>query len=819
MGASPWISLSSMNNMMRRNEAQRGFLCPWTEQHNFYSWQLFTSCLYQAFRVRVHQRLTEAALLGSSKRQGGIAEKRARSYLQGNTSTMARPFLGAKELYTFLPDDIEKLRIGPLESKLYSIRVFGSFEYPKLPGPDYIRLLHLEPASDNPLELRGCLKVHRLDAQCEYEAISYAWGDYPEFNRALFLENQVLKITGNLYAALMAYSYPDRTRVLWADAVCINQADTVEKTQQVAIMADIFSKAKTVQIWLTPASGWAKDAMDFMANLSSKAESFGISAEVDQPRWIPSWPSLNITDEEAKNLIHDAIEAHVDYLLFRSWFNRVWVVQEVTLAVKLVVSCGHSAVDWTNFARALEILRGALRQIPQGEERSRLEGIKPAWELVRHRDVFRLLDQHGDRNHHLMTNLAGVQMSNKACSDDRDRVYAMLAMTRSPYSMTPDYDKTVAEAYTNFTRRYSPNTQIYSAGLCRRQPRTNFGGVDMDPKNNQRLPIDIADRNYLPSWVPEFRPSLNLAWASPFNGNYCTAKGTPFYFLPHPEMLNVMCVTGTIFDAISITSWEYDSKSALNCVYDSGFYFSVIDLLEKITCSSPDFVFQPISEPPWLILAKTLTCGTGECYGAEFPLVRYSMFQSLNHLEQGSLPWLTAIWDRFTAHCFAPTGEVFQHMLLKTLGVEPRPLSTDGKIAYGFLVYLANTLVYNRLFITMEGYVGLAPRYIRGGDLVAILNGCHIPYVVRPAWEVKYKDELLKGALQVIGPCYLHGIMNGEILTNRDAPRFSRLKWTRHDGDMADSLEGNDFNALCTCLALELQLTYLKLTTIYRTHF
>ncbi|RYP91670.1 hypothetical protein DL770_002195 [Monosporascus sp. CRB-9-2] len=514
--------------------------------------------------------------------------EKADPYLQKNVSALRRPPLGASQFYSLLPDDIEQLRIGPPGSKLYYIRVFGSFEYPQLPGPDYIRLLHLEPPSDKPWELRGSLKVHKLDAQCEYEAISYAWGDYPEFNQTLFLEDQVLKITGNLYAALMAYSYHDRIRVLWADAVCINQADTVEKTQQVAIMADIYSKAKTVQIWLTPASGGATDAMNFMANLSSKAESFGISGEVDQPRWISGWPSVNISDDEVRNLIQDAIKAHVDYLVSRSWFNRVWVVQEVTLAAKLVVSCGHSTMDWTAFARALEILRGALRQVPLGEERSRLGGLKPAWELVRHRDAFRFLDQHGDRNHHLMTNLVGMQMSNKACSDDRDRVYAMLAMTRSPYPMTPDYGKTVAEAYTEFTRKYSPNTQIYAAGLCRRQPRTNPEDADIDTKNYQRSPIDITDRNYLPSWVPEFRPSLNLAWASPFDGSYGTAQGAPSYFIPHPEMLNVMYVTGTIFDIIGATSLEYDAKNASYCVNDPGFYFSVINQLQEVPCFSPD---------------------------------------------------------------------------------------------------------------------------------------------------------------------------------------------------------------------------------------
>ncbi|OCK91441.1 uncharacterized protein K441DRAFT_664704 [Cenococcum geophilum 1.58] len=80
----------------------------------------------------------------------------------------------AKQFYTFLPGDLEQLRIGPPGSSLHCMRVIGSFDYPRLPGPGYIRLLHLERASNDRSELRGSLKVHKLDAQCEYEAISYA---------------------------------------------------------------------------------------------------------------------------------------------------------------------------------------------------------------------------------------------------------------------------------------------------------------------------------------------------------------------------------------------------------------------------------------------------------------------------------------------------------------------------------------------------------------------------------------------------------------------------------------------------------------------
>ncbi|KAJ8130704.1 hypothetical protein O1611_g2922 [Lasiodiplodia mahajangana] len=648
---------------------------------------------------------------------------------------------------SILENLIELPCIYPLERYFRYLTFFASFRYPPLPSQGYIRLLYLHPSDTGSLRLEGCLRVQELDSECAYEAVSYSWGDYPELTRPLFLNGQVLPITENLYEALMVYRCRDRLRALWVDAVCINQADVAEKSQQVAAMADIYGKAKTVQVWLGPGVPWAKKAMDFMVNLSLRAESFRIKDDIGETRWYEDFPSLNISEDEADNLIRDAIKAHVDILLSMSWFNRVWVVQEVTLATELVVSCGNAEINWPDFDRTVEVLRGAYRELSSREEREKMEGTKSTWPLVSHRHNFRLLGKGGKRDHHFMTQISSVLMSNRDCSDDRDRIYAMLAMTTSPRTMKPDYSKTVAEVYTEFARRYSPHTQIYRAGLCRREFPRRTG------KESNVTPIDISHRDYLPSWVPEFRPSLNLAWASPFQGAYSTARAAPYFFIPHPEMRSV------------------------------------------------------ISEPPWLTLAKVLTTGTSDCEGAERILSRYPYIRSLSYLQAGSLPWLTTIWERFATHCFSPTGEVFQRVLLETLGGEAKPLSPSAKIAFGFLNYVANILLHNRLFVTTKGYLGLAPRDVKPGDFIVVINGSHVPYVTRAAGKVKFREiekeqekawkKVLLGAdlfkeraLQLIGPCYLQGIMKGEIFTQRDSPQFSHLEWTRWHDDPVDSLDG-----------------------------
>jgi hypothetical protein len=696
-----------------------------------------------------------------------------------------------KEFYSLFQDDLEKLRIGPPGSNTYYIRAYTLFDYPELPGPNYIRLLYLEKPSEDPSKLTGSLQVHKLDQNCEFEAISYAWGDGPESDSGIIVNDQILRISRNLYAALMAFGYSDRTRVLWADAICINQADKIEKTQQVAIMADIYSQAKSVLVWIAPTSIAMRTAMHHMSQLSSKGKSLGLNDEVGYARYVPSFPTISVSDGQAASLLREAINAYVDRLVSYSWFKRMWVLQEVTLASNLTVHCGHSTLDWTSFARALEILRAALMQVPIDTEMSmRLCDISYAWELVRQRDIFRFLDEPTNRNHHVMTQILWKQMNIRHCSDDRDRVYAMLAMTKSPYTMTPDYEKTVAEAYAEFTRRYSPVKHLHYAGLFRRKAIKNTGNLDPTADNPQASFIDLNNRDYLPSWVPEFRPSRSSGQRSIFCGRYRTASHMPFFFRPHPLVLNVMFVTGTIFDTVSGTSYPLGRKIQPNQSYDPSVFFTIITQLQRILGQDADTTYPPTSEPLWLALAKVLTGGVGDCDGAEFLLSRQHGLKNLAHLGEGTVPWLTAIWKCFAAHCCEPTGEVFQFVLLRALGVKTRPFSADAKVASAFLNHVANILLTNLLFGTRKGYIGLAPRLIRSGRFIAVFNGCEMPYVVSPAGCAKCGDEVFEHTLQVIGPCYLHGLMNQELEIQRDAPHFADLVWRRVEGDFDDSLEG-----------------------------
>ena len=73
-----------------------------------------------------------------------------------------------------------------------------------------------------------------FDSVC-YEALSYTWGaDSENPKEKITLNGFSFSVTVNLYAALQVLRKEDRERVIWVDAVCINQNDIEDKEQQVS---------------------------------------------------------------------------------------------------------------------------------------------------------------------------------------------------------------------------------------------------------------------------------------------------------------------------------------------------------------------------------------------------------------------------------------------------------------------------------------------------------------------------------------------------------------------------------------------------------
>ncbi|KAK0707273.1 heterokaryon incompatibility protein-domain-containing protein, partial [Lasiosphaeris hirsuta] len=123
----------------------------------------------------------------------------------------------------------------------------ATFKYHSSPQDGEIRLLRVEPGSENE-PVRCSLSIGKLQ-RGGYEALSYCWGTKPA-NRHILCDNQQFPVTENLLMALTRFRNTEQPRTLWIDAICINQTDLDEKSQQVAFMPSIYRKCTRVLVWL-----------------------------------------------------------------------------------------------------------------------------------------------------------------------------------------------------------------------------------------------------------------------------------------------------------------------------------------------------------------------------------------------------------------------------------------------------------------------------------------------------------------------------------------------------------------------------------------
>ncbi|OAK94991.1 HET-domain-containing protein, partial [Phaeosphaeriaceae sp. SRC1lsM3a] len=176
--------------------------------------------------------------------------------------------------------------------------------YHPLESHEEIRVVYLRPGKDDDairIELKHLHRGHLV----RYEALSYVWGTALATQAIIVNDTHDLIINENLDIVLRHLRLLNRVRILWIDAICINQSDLEERTQQVQMMGLIYSKAYEVIIWLGPDEGYNYHNLllhiDKLTRPNSSASFVRLIREMCQ---LGSSP----------------------------WFSRVWVAQELVLA-------------------------------------------------------------------------------------------------------------------------------------------------------------------------------------------------------------------------------------------------------------------------------------------------------------------------------------------------------------------------------------------------------------------------------------------------------------------------------------------------------
>jgi hypothetical protein len=240
-----------------------------------------------------------------------------------------------------------------------------------------IRLLELAPAHSPADDLHIRLVEHDVMKELyKYEPISYVWGP-PVFSESLFIdEDYVLKITKSLAEALRHFRLPDQPRLLWADAVCINQNDSDEKSKQVLKMDVIYRQGSKTLAWLGRGFEDNHLSFDSVRNVAARAPELSIYS------WSLGWGSnmlptqLAIALEIVNSLPVDSLRSFFSL----GWFSRMWVVQEVVLSAQLQIFCGEESLSLEELVLACAVFRQCMGTVGCGG--LGIDEMEPCWYLA-----------------------------------------------------------------------------------------------------------------------------------------------------------------------------------------------------------------------------------------------------------------------------------------------------------------------------------------------------------------------------------------------------------------------------------------------------
>jgi hypothetical protein len=371
-----------------------------------------------------NQTAQAASLKSSKKRQRDTAETVA-------SDGRKRPKVIAGEAYYYAPIDSKKGHI-----RLLTIQpgAFGSpLEVDLDKSYQLPRFRPIEQSDQEPKRLQKYLPL-------QFHALSYTWGS-PADPVPLSVGGcgkHVIYITRNLDAALPYLRLRERERVIWIDAVCIDQLNLDERALQVQLMPDIYKAAEQVLCWVGSESANSSIAFDAIRQLDLKLD-INLSNDMIKPRakGDEDWANTSIALPFDGSVMHA-----VSDLFGRSWFERLWVYQEARLGGdRAVLQCGHVSIEWRKVVQANWIFR-----------------FKPWKEAVppKLRERMGVVEQ---MYFPYRTNLALIirRTCRMKCSDPRDRVYAMRSTTRQEEQDMPidvDYKLPVGKVYQNYIQRY-----------------------------------------------------------------------------------------------------------------------------------------------------------------------------------------------------------------------------------------------------------------------------------------------------------------------------------------------------------------------------
>ena len=667
----------------------------------------------------------------------------------------------------------------------------------KLPAMDptsQIRLISLlpprrAPGPDSMDSVQCTLDVHTLTKSPPYEALSYAWGGMDrqeplEVVQGANTEDEslngedddstVLFATPQLVMALARLRL-HKPRLLWIDQLCIDQESVEEKGAQIQLMAEIYTRATRVVIWLGEPFQYPLqdgDSAHIRALIDAVTCVGGPPSDSDDVQRIASVARFerHHPSDECGRRVNSARG-----LLGRPWFTRAWVFQEASLARELAIQFGKETFRFEDLLRVGEALDGLCRA--QGLHRDHAFSIAittgghEMMKVIQQTRAERgLVPEVGGAHAHvqeaaqpLLWKLLCV-MRRVQCSKQQDRIFAFLAFQNDEgiTASADAYNRPVEETW-----RMAAEKIIQASKSLDILAAASGGAVQ-----GQLLPAAMR----LPSWVPN--------WANPFpNGRPFITPTTRFRasrdmaheWAPQDDPRKLR-VRGKVIDRVQALLSAHNPADNFQRAKHSVWLFSGIDLLEQAARVYLNFGADKDTKDrlgDYSEVMKQKLRGdisrvllADGALGPRQPLTKMEQHQEYMEQEKGQRAWDLRYW---------------QQMAQRRLSDEEKVMVAE----YEFIEDLVLVAEAKRLFYTDQLQLGMAPKVVQVGDVVAILHGSKTPCLLR---KVESSEAYSDAEYRILGQCYLGGWMFGNSprgLFGRDPKELSHpgARWWEEQPD------------------------------------
>jgi hypothetical protein len=536
-----------------------------------------------------------------------------------------------------------------------------------------MRLVSLLPASSFDDPINCTLHYATLQDPPPYEALSYTWGD-AKITKPINLEHTHFEVTLNLEAALRHLRQPDAARMLWADAICIDQSNYSERNVQVWRMGEIYDRPQCVLVWLGPEVDGSSSAIEKLVETSRLAP---LLSQSSAGSIIPSfWGPEGLNGPPADIRVWEPIRE----LFNRPWWFRTWTLQEATVSTAVIFVCGSATMTLNTLEEALRVVL-PLWSIASSVAASKSYSGDPDLLLflsTRVDSPFLLSQYKAARSSGEARSPDKSFFSNllrdfrfKDATDPRDKGYGILnlALLRPEldYLLKPDYTSTVECVY------------IRSAKYIILEQ----GNLEVFQDCTYRHALD------LPSWVPPWNSCENTAF-------------------PIRKWAGLVAGTGSYRDRFFHT----DSGKSMDIRFDDddkilvvkGINFDKVSTLGTICLKSEGFnTYEVVRE--WNALATRSR----------------NIYQSPDRKERA---FACTIRDdiRYDGSVRSKGGRSYSAESFRDDDDDYRMFAVME------LMYLEN----RRFAITDADHFALVPSKTQVGDIVCVIYGCEVPCILRP---------------------------------------------------------------------------------------